>query len=189
MRSVVLRDLGTRNDIIKTMHQALADHGIAEERRPSPYVTHGKEITEPVIGRVLAKGLAADELDGGLYVVIDGVDGHTHHVETRDDTKLDEVRRGHIVALEPVSTGIYRPSENLNAARPRIERINGDPDAFIRSHVRRLEALRRAGIVERDADRWKIPKDLAEQGAAYDARNRGRVLRSVLSPSSTSRTR
>lgn len=190
----VLLDLGTRNDIIKTMHQALADHGIAEERGSSQYVTHGNEITEPVIGRVLAKGLAADELDGGLYVVIDGVDGRTHHVETSDDTKLDEVRRGHIIALEPVSTkterraadlniqnlaaehgGVYRPSEHLNAARSRIERINGDPDAFIRSHVRRLEALRRAGIVERiDAERWKIPKDIAEQGAAYDARNRGR---------------
>jgi len=190
----VLRGLGTRNDIIKTMHQALADHGIAEERGPSQYVTHGREITEPVIGRVLAKGLAGDGIDGGLYVVIDGVDGSTHYLETGDDTKLDEVRRGHIVALEPVTTkaepraadlnirdvaaqhgGIYRPSEHLGAARPRIERMKGDPDAFIRAHVRRLEALRRAGIVERiDADHWKIPGDIAEQGAAYDARNRGR---------------
>ena len=190
----VLRDLGTRNDIIKTVHRALADHGIAEERGPSQYVTHGREITEPVIGRVLAKGLAGDGIDGGLYVVIDGVDGRTHYVETSDDTKHDAVRRGHIVALKPVPAkaepraadlnirdvaaehgGIYRPSEHLEAARPRIERAKGDPDAFIRSHVRRLEALRRAGIVERiDANRWKIPDDIAEQGAAYDARSRGR---------------
>ncbi|MES0096636.1 DUF3363 domain-containing protein [Mesorhizobium sp. M0019] len=190
----VLRDLGTRNDIIKTMHKALADHGIAEERGPSQYITHGREITEPVIGRVLAKGLAGDGMDGGLYVVVDGVDGRTHYLETGDDTKLDEVTRGHIVALEPVPTkaeprvadlnireiaaehgGIYRPSEHLEAARPRIERVKGDPDAFIRAHVRRLEALRRAGVVERiDADHWKIPHDIAEQGAAYDARNRGR---------------
>jgi type IV secretory pathway VirD2 relaxase len=190
----VLRDLGTRNDIIKTMHQALADHGIAEERAPSQYFSHGREITEPVIGRVLAKGLAGDGMDGGLYVVIDGVDGRTHYLETGDDTKLNEVRRGNIVALEPVPTksepraadlnirdvaaehgGIYRPSEHLKAARPRIERMKGDPDAFIRSHVRRLEALRRAGIVGRiDADRWQIPDDITEQGAAYDARSRGR---------------
>ncbi|MBZ9921683.1 DUF3363 domain-containing protein [Mesorhizobium sp. BR1-1-7] len=190
----VLRDLGTRNDIIKTMHQALADHGIAEERGGDQYITHGREITEPVIGRVLAKGLAGDGIDGGLYVVIDGVDGRTHYLETGDDTKFDEVRRGHIVALEPVPTkadpraadlnirdlaaehgGIYRPSEHLEAARPRIERVKGDPEAFIRAHVRRLEALRRAGIVERiDADHWKIPQHITEQGAAYDARNRGR---------------
>ncbi|TGQ51079.1 DUF3363 domain-containing protein [Mesorhizobium sp. M1C.F.Ca.ET.193.01.1.1] len=189
----VLRDLGMRNDIIKTMHQALADHGIADERGPNQYVTHGKEISEPIVGRVLDKGLAGDGLDGGLYVVVDGVDGRTHYLETSDDTKLGELRRGHIVALEPISTkaeprkadlsiheiaassdGIYRPSEHLEAARTQIERIKGDPDAFIRSHVRRLEALRRAGIVERiDADHWKIPDDIADRGAAYDARNRG----------------
>jgi type IV secretory pathway VirD2 relaxase len=188
----VLRDLGTRNDIIKTMHQALADHGIADERGSNQYVTHGREITEPIVGRVLAKGLAGDEMDGGLYVVVDGVDGRTHYVETGDEAKLDEVRRGHIVSLESLPTkaepraadlnirdmatergGIYRPSEHLEAARPRIERIEGDPDAFIRAHVRRLEALRRAGIVERiDADHWSIPNDIAERGAAYDARNR-----------------
>ncbi|TIQ42335.1 MAG: DUF3363 domain-containing protein [Mesorhizobium sp.] len=190
----VLRDLGTRNDIIKTMHQALADHGIAEERGLGQYVTHGREIGESIVGRVLDKGLAGDGLDGGLYVVVDGVDGRTHYVETGDDTRFDEVRRGHIVALEPVPTkaeprnadlnirnlasqrgGLYRPSEHLEAAQPQIERIQGDSDAFIRSHVRRLEALRRAGIVERiDADNWKIPDDIVEQGAAYDARNRGR---------------
>ncbi|WP_128165733.1 DUF3363 domain-containing protein, partial [Mesorhizobium sp.] len=190
----VLRDLGTRNDIIKTMHQALTDHGIAEERGPNQYVTHGREISEPIVGRVLDKGLAGDGLDGGLYVLVDGVDGRTHYVETIDDRKLDEVRRGHIVALEPVPAmaeqrkadlnirkmaakhdGIYRPSEHLEAARAQIERIKGDPDAFVRSHMRRLEALRRAGIVERiDAGNWRIPDDIVEQGAAYDARNRGR---------------
>lgn len=160
---------------------------------PSLYVTHDREITEPVIGRVLAKGLVGDGLDGGIYVVIDGVDGRTHYVETGDDTKLEEVRRGHIAALEPVPIqaepraadlnirdlvvehgGVYWPSEHLEAARPRIERMKGDPDAFMRAHVRRLEALRRAGIVERiDADHWNIPQDITERGAAYDARNRG----------------
>ncbi|KUM25891.1 hypothetical protein AU467_23850 [Mesorhizobium loti] len=78
----VLRNLGTRNDIIKTVHQALADHGIANEHAPSQYVIHGREITEPIVGRVLAKGLAGDGMDGGLYVVVDGVDGCTHYVET-----------------------------------------------------------------------------------------------------------
>jgi hypothetical protein len=54
-----LKALGERNDIIKAMHRALADHGIADERGPSQYVTHGKQIAHPVVvGRVLAKGLA-----------------------------------------------------------------------------------------------------------------------------------
>jgi hypothetical protein len=54
-----------------------------------------------------------------------------------------------------------------------IEARHGDPQAFIRFHVRRLEALRRAGHVERiDADHWKIPDDIAERGLAYDAPGR-----------------
>ena len=117
----------------------------------------------------------------------------SHYVETADAQKVEAIGRGHIVALEPIrltdkpraadlnirdmtdEAGIYRPDTHLQAARAKIERIGGDPEAFVRSHVRRLEALRRAGHVERiDADRWKIPADIAERGMAHDARNRGR---------------
>jgi hypothetical protein len=46
----------------------------------------------------------------------------------------------------------------------------GDYDAYVESHVRRLEALRRAGIVERiDADRWSIPGGFEACANAYDA--------------------
>lgn len=189
-----LREMGERGDIIKTMHRALADHGLAEERGPAQYATHAKQITERIVGRVLGKGLAGDELDDRLHLVIDGVDGRTHYVETADSSHLAEIRRGHIVALDPAPTkaeprpadvniqimaeandGIYRPSLHLEATRDIIEQRHGDPDAFIRSHVRRLEALRRVGHVERiDADHWKIPDDIAERGMAYDAPTRPR---------------
>jgi type IV secretory pathway VirD2 relaxase len=184
-----LRELGERGDIIKAMQRALADHGLADERAPAQYVTHGKQITEPIVGRVLAKGLAGDEMGDRLHLVIDGVDGRTHSIETADSSRLDEIRRGHIVALDPVATkaeprpsdtnfhaiaeasgGIYRPSEHLGMIRDVIEERDGDPEAYIRSHVRRLEALRRAGHVERiDADHWRIPKDILERGVAHDA--------------------
>jgi len=50
----------------------------------------------------------------------------------------------------------------------------GDHDGFVEAHVRRLEALRRAGIVERiDADHWCLPQDFESRAAAYDSvRNR-----------------
>jgi type IV secretory pathway VirD2 relaxase len=189
-----LRALGERGDIIKTMHRALEEHGLAEERGARDYITHGKSITDPIVGRVLAKGLAGDEMSDRLHLVIDGVDGHTHYVETADISRLEDIQRGHIVSLDPIppkteprasdlnirdlaanNDGIYRPSEHLEQARAKIERIGGDPDAFIRSHIRRLEALRRAFHVERiDADRWKIPGDLPERGMAYDARDRAK---------------
>jgi hypothetical protein len=80
--------------------------------------------------------------------------------------------------------GVYRPSEHLERAQAAIDRIGGDPEAFVRSHVRRLEALRRAGQVERiDADHWRVPADLLDRGQAYDlARDRANVRISVLSP-------
>jgi len=189
-----LRELGERNDIIKTMHRALADHGLADERGPSQYVRHGSEISEPIIGKVLDKGLAGDEMSDRLHLVIDGVDGRTHYVETSDTARLDEVKRGHIVALDPVPAnpqpraadinirgmaerngGIYRPSDHFEQARTRIEKVGGYPETFVRSHVRRLEALRRAGHVERvHANEWKIPADIAERGITYDSRDMGK---------------
>jgi type IV secretory pathway VirD2 relaxase len=184
-----LRALAERNDIINTMHRALADHGIADERAANQYLTHGNTIAEPIAGRVLGKGLAGKEMTDRLYVVIDGVDGSTHYVETTDASKLDGIKNGHIVALDLVlaNTG-SRPSdlnirdiasesgsEHLKAARAKIEHLGGDPEAFIRSRVRPLEALRRTGAVERiDDDHWKALNDIAERSMAYGARNRGR---------------
>jgi hypothetical protein len=80
--------------------------------------------------------------------------------------------------------GVYRPSEHLERARTAIDRIGGDPEAFVRSHVRRLEALRRAGHAERiDADHWRVPADLPARGQAYDlARDRANIRVSILSP-------
>jgi len=69
--------------------------------------------------------------------------------------------------------GIYQPSRHLERIRQQFERELKDPESFVRSHVRRLEALRRAGHVERiDDDHWKIPGDILERGQAYD-RTRG----------------
>jgi hypothetical protein len=45
--------------------------------------------------------------------------------------------------------------------RPRHD----DPEGFVEAHVRRLEALRRARIVERITEGvWKVPDDLPERG-------------------------
>ena len=50
------------------------------------------------------------------------------------------------------------------------------------AHARRLEALRRSGIVERiDADRWRIPHDFETRAAAYDTKRNRQVAVRVLS--------
>jgi type IV secretory pathway VirD2 relaxase len=181
-----LRQLGERGDVIKTMHRALADHGLAETRGGGQYVRHGSSMDQSVIGRVLAKGLAGDEMGERIYLVIDGVDGRVHHLEFADPSGIEEVGRGMIVETVPTVAGprsadrniavnategggVYRPSRHLARITDSFEQQHKDPEAFVRFHVRRLEALRRAGHVERiDDDHWRVPNDLIARGQAYD---------------------
>jgi type IV secretory pathway VirD2 relaxase len=185
-----LKELSDRNDIIKTMHRALASHGLEEERGIEQYVRHGVRPGEKITGRILAKGLAGDEMDERVYLVLDGVDGRVHHVEFPDGSHLKDIGPDMIVEVGPAASGpraadrnialnsgendgIYRPSRHLERIRQQFERELKDPESFVRSHVRRLEALRRAGHVERiDEDHWKVPGDILERGQAYD-RTRG----------------
>jgi hypothetical protein len=82
-----------------------------------------------------------------------------------------------IAALAARNHGFYEPGQHAEIAR-RTQRIpGGDIEGHVEAHVRRLEALRRAGIVERlDADHWEIPKDLQEQASAYDKSHGPKLL-------------
>lgn len=191
----ILNALGERNDIIKTMHRALTDHGLADLRGIGQYAIHGRGGGEKVIGLVIGKGLAGDELGERVYLVVDGVDARVHHMEVADPARLETVRLGMIVEAAPAvsgprnsdrniamvandGAGVYEPSWHVERIRESFERQGKDPEAFVRFHVRRLEALRRAGHVERiDADNWRVPNDIVERGMAYDLSQGGNSLR------------
>jgi hypothetical protein len=72
-------DLGTRGDIIKTMHRAFTERG--QDRDIADYVIDNT-ASSPVIGRLVATRLH-NELTGEAYAVIDGTDGRAHHVRLR----------------------------------------------------------------------------------------------------------
>lgn len=93
---VTLRDLGMRTDIIKTMHRALADHAFAPD--PSTFALHHELPPEPVIGRLVDRGLH-DELAGQAYAIIDGVDGRSHYLRFDDIDLTGDARPGAIVEL------------------------------------------------------------------------------------------
>jgi Protein of unknown function (DUF3363) len=150
---------------------SITANGLAEERGVGQYALHGEGSGEKVVGRVLAKGLAGDEMGERVHLIVDGIDGRVHHIEFKDPSRIEEVGREMIVEAAPVVSGprpadrniaanaaedgsIYRPSRHLERIRDNFERQGKDPEAYVHSHVRRLEALRRAGHVERiDADR------------------------------------
>jgi type IV secretory pathway VirD2 relaxase len=91
-----LRELGQRNDIIKRMHRALDEQGIA--RGTADYVLAGETNGAPIIGRLVERGLD-NELYGTNYAVVDGVDGRTHHIKLPDIEAAGDSAPGSIVEL------------------------------------------------------------------------------------------
>ena len=91
-----LRELGERGDIIKRIHRSLMERGI--ERGASAYVLAGESLDDPVIGRLVDRGLD-DELKCTAYAVVDGVDGRTHHIKLPDLDAAGDSSPGSIVEL------------------------------------------------------------------------------------------
>ena len=186
-----LRELGERGDIIRNMHKALKADGL--ERDPITFHIHDGLPETPIVGRVVDKYLT-DEMGENLTVVVDGIDGRTHHLSDIDPARVTDARFGSVVEIGPPDTaqrpsdraiaaiaedGIYRPSRHLEQAKFEGHVPGGDYDGYVDAHVRRLEALRRAGITERiDADQWRIPQDFESRAVAFDAgRNRQASIR------------
>ncbi|WP_334146670.1 relaxase/mobilization nuclease domain-containing protein [Hyphomicrobium sp.] len=91
-----LRALGERGDIIKRMHRALTERGIA--RSLTDYALAGETHGEAVIGRLVERGLD-DELRETAFAVVDGLDGHTHHIRLANLDAAGDSAPGSIVEL------------------------------------------------------------------------------------------
>ncbi|MFF6656533.1 relaxase/mobilization nuclease domain-containing protein [Pseudomonas aeruginosa] len=177
-----LRALGERGDIIRTMQRAMS----GQPRELAVFEPGNDGRT--VIGRVAAKGLA-DELHDRGYLVIDGLDGKAHYIALNARDELASYPTGAVVEVRGsaevravdknitalASDGLYRTDHHLAIEKGRA-RAGSDPQEVIAAHLRRLEALRRAGVVERVAEGlWKVPEDLAERGREYDTQRLGGV--------------
>jgi type IV secretory pathway VirD2 relaxase len=91
-----LRALGERGDIIKRLHKTLTKDGAA--RAPSSWSLEGESHGEPVIGRLVARGLD-DELKATAFAVVDGIDGRVHHLKLPDIDAAGDGPIGGIVEL------------------------------------------------------------------------------------------
>lgn len=175
-----LRHLGERGDIIRTMQRELTARGL--ERSPADRAVHGDALAEPgVVGRVVARGLS-DEMTDRHYLLVDGIDGRVHHIDIGRGDAVEALPEGAIVQVRPREVG-PRASDRLvaeiaeaNGGRYSIDlHLKFDPSArleFAEAHVRRLEAIRRAGgMVERLEDgTWRIQPNHLEHAAAYEER-------------------
>lgn len=181
-----LRGMGERGDIIRTMQRefsrAAAVRTPAEQAIYDPAASDARRL----IGRVLAHGLADEHADRH-YLVVDGLDGRSHYVAIgRPSLSFIEgelgagAARDAIVAIEPVRARV-READRTIASVAACNEGRYDVDAhlryaptaterFARTHVRRLEAMRRTGgIVEREpSGRWLISPDHLDRVAAYE---------------------
>lgn len=178
----VLRTMGERGDIVRTMQRAMS--GVPRELA----VFDASENIRSVVGRVAAKGMADELYDRG-YLVVDGTDGKAHYIALNAKVELEQYPVGSVVEARGSAEirasdkniaalavdGLYRTDHHLTMATAQATPTH-DPKEVVDAHVRRLEALRRAGIVERVAEGvWRVPTDLPERGRQYDVQRLGGV--------------
>lgn len=183
-----LRAMGERGDIIRSMQRAMAD-----TQREFNIVEPGSG--HALVGRLVDKGLAGESHDRG-YLVIDGLDGKAHHVTLARSLQLSCYPLGAVIEVRTsfesravdrriaslAVEGFYQRKHHLAAlAADRTFTRNAEP--LLDAHDRRLEALRRAGIVERSGEGvWHIPNDLVEQGQRHDLQRTGGLTLTVRTP-------
>lgn len=176
-----LRTLGERGDIIRTMQRELSARKLDRPWLGRSLFGAGDSDPEPIVGRVIARGLA-DEHRDRHYLLVDGVDGHAHYVDIGRGDAIAPIPEGAIVRVSARSLEV-RDADRVvaevaaaNGGRYSTDlHLRHDPSAtqaFADAHVRRLEAMRRAGAgVAREADgSWTIAVDHADRAAAYEAR-------------------
>jgi type IV secretory pathway VirD2 relaxase len=151
----IMRALGERNDIIKRIHRGLAGQRI--ERSVADFALDGELATQPLIGRLVARGLD-DELKGTAYAVIDGIDGRAHHIGLADLDAASDAAPGSIVELRQFQDAVGRQRVAL----------------AVRSDLP-IDAQVRAGGAT-----WLDRQLVAPQSAAFSSDGFGREIRDAM---------
>jgi type IV secretory pathway VirD2 relaxase len=178
---------------------AQENSGLQPERTRELEAAHS---SQRVTGRLVGFEQLGDDVRGPQLVGVEGIDGKfwTARVGRLEDLRgLAGVERGAIVQLERATpemrasdrtiweiaekNGLTYSAELHRSVRP------GDRDTYITMHERRLEALRRDGIVTRDSlGTFHLPDDYQSRVAAREGlggRESARV--SLLDPHSLER--
>ncbi|OSJ36535.1 type VI secretion protein [Bradyrhizobium japonicum] len=176
-----LRALGERGDIIKRLHKSLTKDSVT--RAPSSWALEGERHGEPVIGRLIARGLD-DELRGSAFAVVDGVDGRVHHLKLPEIEAAGDGPVGGIVELrrfedtrgrQRIALAV-RSDLNLDqqvtadgatwldrrlVARDGADFSRAGFGAEVRAALdRRIDALVEKGLASRDGDKVTLGRNL-----------------------------
>ena len=174
-----LRRMGERGDIIRTMQRELGAR--LPDRAAADQVIEDSTEMQPIVGRVVARGLA-DELHDRHYLIVDGIDGRSHYIDIGKGDAVEPSPADSIVRVVGSPRGIREVDRTVVAVAASNDghytidaHFRFDPrasEAFAETHIRRLEAMRRVmRSVEREPDgRWVIAPDHLDRAAAFEAR-------------------
>lgn len=168
-----LREAGRRGDIIRSMGAELGQTLAPQRLRE---FAAEKSVTR-IVGRVAGIG-AADDSHERRFLAIEGADGLQWHAAI-DAVPGATPPVGAIVEITRAGAAPRAVDRTIAAIADRHGRVYADalhaaadPSAsadYRLAHKRRLEALRRVGLVERTADgAWRIPEDFLERAAAHE---------------------
>jgi len=172
-----LRALGRRGDIIRSLANLEGRQIDASRLHALP---RDLNSAGEILGR-LAATLPGDELQNGTTALIEGLDGRVWSIEMTEQEANQLPKPGGIISVGRKSIE-PKPADRTIAA---IAERNGgvyseelheatDPSsspAFRLAHKRRLEALRRLGVVDRNADgTWAVPSNFEERALNAYAR-------------------
>jgi type IV secretory pathway VirD2 relaxase len=176
-----LRALGERGDIIKRLHKTLAKDGAT--RAPSSWALEGESHGEPIIGRLISRGLD-DELRGTAFAVVDGIDGRVHHLKLPDIDMAGDGPIGGIVELRrfedakgrqrialAVRSDLSLDQQVTAEGATWLDRrlVARDPAELSRAGFgsevraaldRRIDTLAEQGLARRDGDKVTIGRNL-----------------------------
>lgn len=177
-----LRELSIRGDIIKTMHRAMSLSGM--EIDVSGFALHGDNPADPVIGRLVERGLH-DKLKGSAYAIVEGIDGRTHHLRFSDLEFTSDAKVGAIVETRPYddARGRKRLSLSVRSDLTVQEQIMAPGATWIDRQLvareplvsgsgfggevrdameRRIDYLAGEGLARREAQRVVFVRDLVD---------------------------
>jgi hypothetical protein len=171
-----LKQLGRRGDIVRTMAAAMG----------APQIVGAFEIFDAsqqrkIVGRVAAQG-PVNELRNQRFLVVEGTDGRHWYIDGGEAGALPPL--GAVVEVSAINAAPKAADRTIARIAKSHEGIYSDAvhsaddpystPEYREAHKRRLEALRRGGVVERGADgTWRIPADYLERAAAFEAKRGG----------------
>lgn len=175
-----LRRMGERGDIVRTMQRAYTERGrIAPAPIDQLIFDPAARGVQPLVGRLVTRGLA-DEAHDRHYLIAEATDGRSHYVAIGKGENVEPLPAAAIVRIVPQVPEVRAADRTVaevaaahggHSVDLHLKHDRTATERFAETHVRRLEAIRRAlGTLEREPDgTWIITPDHLEKAAAYEA--------------------